>query len=176
MAEFTVTWNSCLCYLLCINLKCVITDSVWLEALICVCMWFNIVRYGTKCPSCAIWWYQCIDVCYDAINSLAPGRFENNFQNVFFKLISWIDTLSNSCKTVLRRMPQNLSDDKSTLVQVMAWCRQATSHYLNQCCPRPLSPYGVTRPQWVNASSPGATYMRYWVIIGLDNGLAPFWC
>ena len=25
--------------------------------------------------------------------------------------------------------------DKSTLVQVMAWCRQATSHYLSQCWP-----------------------------------------
>ena len=27
-------------------------------------------------------------------------------------------------------MRQALTDDKSTLVQVMAWCRQATSHYL----------------------------------------------
>ena len=80
---------------------------------------------------------------------MAPGGFENIFQNVFFKLISWIDTLSNSCETALRSMPQNLSDDKSTLVQVMAWCRQAASHYLSQCCPRSLSPYGVTRPQWV---------------------------
>ena len=26
-----------------------------------------------------------------------------------------------------------LADDKSILVQVMAWCRQATSHYLSQC-------------------------------------------
>ena len=43
----------------------------------------------------------------------------------------------------------NLADDKSTLVQVMAWCRQATSHYLSQCWPRSVSPYGVTRPQWV---------------------------
>ena len=51
-------------------------------------------------------------------------------------------------------MPQDLTDDKSTLVQVMAWCRQATSHYLNQCWPRSPTPYGVTRPQWVkNASS-----------------------
>ena len=83
-------------------------------------------------------------------NSLAPGGFENIFQNVFFKLISWIDTLSNSCETALRSMPQNPSDDKSTLVQVMAWCRQAASHYLSQCCPKSLSPYGVTRPQWVN--------------------------
>ena len=32
----------------------------------------------------------------------------------------------------------------------MAWCRQATSHYLSQCWPRSLSSYGITRPQWVN--------------------------
>ena len=82
------------------------------------------------------------------LNSLASGRFENNFQNVFFKLISWIDTLSNSCETVLKRMPQNPSDDKSTLVQVMAWCRQATGHYLSQCCPRSLSPYASLRWKW----------------------------
>ena len=45
-------------------------------------------------------------------------------------------------------MPQNLTDDKSTLVQ--AWCHQAiTSHYLNHCWPRSPTPYGVTRPQWV---------------------------
>ena len=98
--------------------------------------------------------------CWLMINSLAPGGFENIFQNVFFKLISWIDTLSNSCETVLRRMPQNPSDDKSTLVQVMAWCRQATSHYLSQCCPRSLSPYGVTRPQWVKPLRPGDAYFR----------------
>ena len=91
-------------------------------------------------------------------NSLAPGGFENIFQNVFFKLISWIDTLSNSCETVLRRMPQNPSDDKSTLVQVMAWCRQATSHYLSQCCLRSLSPYGVTRPQWVKTKWANVRY------------------
>ena len=27
------------------------------------------------------------------------------------------------------------ADDKSTVVQVMAWCHQAPSHYLNQCWP-----------------------------------------
>ena len=31
-----------------------------------------------------------------------------------------------------------------TLVQVMAWCRQATSHYLSQCWQRSLLPYDVT--------------------------------
>ena len=36
----------------------------------------------------------------------------------------------------------------------MAWCCQATSHYLKQCWPRSLPPYGVTRPQWVNTLWP----------------------
>ena len=31
----------------------------------------------------------------------------------------------------------------------MAWCRQATSHYLSQCWPRSLLPYGVIRRPWV---------------------------
>ena len=31
----------------------------------------------------------------------------------------------------------------STLAQVMAWCRQATSHYLNQFWPRSISPNGI---------------------------------
>ena len=39
----------------------------------------------------------------------------------------------------------------SKLAQVMAWCRQATSHYLSQCWPRSLSPYGVTRLQSVDS-------------------------
>ena len=36
-------------------------------------------------------------------------------------------------------MSQDLTD-KSTLVQVMAWCCQATSHYLSQCWFSSLSP------------------------------------
>ena len=52
----------------------------------------------------------------------------------------------------LRWMPQNLTDDKSTLVQVMAWCSQVASHYLNQCWPRSATPYGVTRPQCVKVT------------------------
>ena len=44
----------------------------------------------------------------------------------------------------------DLTDGESTLVQVMAWCHQAISHYLNQCWPSLVLPYGITRPQWVN--------------------------
>ena len=37
--------------------------------------------------------------------------------------------------------------EKSALVLVMAWCRQAPSHYLSQCWPRFMTPYGVTSHQ-----------------------------
>ena len=49
---------------------------------------------------------------------------------------------------VLRIMSLDLTDYKWTLLQVMAWCCQATNHYLSQCWPRSLSPYDITCPQW----------------------------
>ena len=58
--------------------------------------------------------------------------------------------MSPSCETAVRWMPQNTFKDKSMLVQLMAWCRQATSHYLSQCWPRSVSPYAITKPQWVS--------------------------
>ena len=48
-------------------------------------------------------------------------------------------------------MSEDFIHDTSTLVQVMAWCCQATSHYLSQCWPIFMLPYGITRPQWVNS-------------------------
>ena len=84
------------------------------------------------------------------INSLAPGKFEWNYIYVIFKWILVIDGWGISCEIVLLWMSLDFNDDHSTLVQVMAWCRQATSHYLSQCWPSSLSPYGITRPQWVN--------------------------
>ena len=84
------------------------------------------------------------------LNSLAPGRFHFNFRQAIFKLILVNGGWGISHEIALRWMPLDLIDDKSTLVPVMAWCRQAPSHYLSQCRPRPMSPYGVARPQWVN--------------------------
>ena len=81
-------------------------------------------------------------------NSLAPGKFEWHLRYLIFQIISVIDGWGISCELALRWMSLNLTDDKSTLVQVMAWCRQATSHYLSQWRPRSLSSYGFTRPQW----------------------------
>ena len=84
--------------------------------------------------------------CKYFLNSLAPGKFECNFQMDFSDWWFW----GRSCEIALIVMSLDFTDHQSTLVQVMAWCRQATSHYLSECWPRSLSPYGITRPQWVN--------------------------
>ena len=55
------------------------------------------------------------------INSLALERFEQNFRKVIFKLISVIDGWGISCKTAPRWMQLDLTDDKSTLVRVLAF-------------------------------------------------------
>ena len=99
-------------------------------------------------------------------NSLAPGKFEWHFRYLISQIISVIDGWGISCELAFRWMPLDLTDDKSTLVQVMAWCHQATSHYLSQWWPRSLSPYGATRPQWVNSQKTPNTLPRqasYWV-------------
>ena len=83
------------------------------------------------------------------LHSLAPGKFESNFTYVIFKQILVIDGWGISSEIDLIWMSLDFTDDQSTLVQVMVWCRQATGHYLNQCWPRSLPPYGVTWPQWV---------------------------
>ena len=85
-------------------------------------------------------------------NSLVPGRFQFNFREVIFKLNLVNGGWGISYEIALRWMPLDLTDDKSTLVQVMAWCCQASSHYLSQYWPRSMSPNGVTRPQWVKIS------------------------
>ena len=55
-----------------------------------------------------------------------------------------------SCEVVLIRMLLGSTDDKWTLVQVMASCRQAPSHYLSEYWLKSMSPDGSTVPQWVN--------------------------
>ena len=97
---------------------------------------------------------KCYLYRWDVLTRWPLGDLNVILKNVIFNLALLIGIFKSSCDNVLRWMPQDLTDDKSTLVQVMAWCRQATSHYLNQCWPRSPTPYGVTRPQWVNTLEP----------------------
>ena len=84
-----------------------------------------------------------------ALTHYLLGDFNKILRKVIFKLILVTGDYEISSEIALRWTSLDLNDDKSTLVQVMAWCRQATRHYMNQCWPRSLPPYGVTRPQWV---------------------------
>ena len=79
-----------------------------------------------------------------SINSLAPERYRLKLEII--TLISRIDMLSIFCGITMRCMPQDPTVDSSTSAQVMAWCHQATSHYLSPCWPRFPSPYGITNP------------------------------
>ena len=40
------------------------------------------------------------------------------------------------------------TNNKSTLMQIKTWCRQAINHYLSQRWPWSMSSYGITRPKW----------------------------
>ena len=84
------------------------------------------------------------------VNSFAPGKFEWNFEYVIFKLILGIDGWGLSCEIALIWMSLDFTDDQSTLV-----------HVVSQCWPRSLSPYGITRPQWVNGAH--TQVFQYWM-------------
>ena len=90
---------------------------------------------------------------------------------VFFKsILQMISKLSTSWEICLRWVPQNPIIDKSTLVQVMAWWCQATSHYMSQCWPRYIisgHKYGITRAQWVK-------HKLVFLKMNFDNPLV--WC
>ena len=77
-----------------------------------------------------------------------PGRFQCTCRYVIFKLIDCWDI---SCEIALRWLSLDFTDGKSTWVRVMAWCRQAASHYLSQSWPCSMLPYDITNPQCVNS-------------------------
>ena len=115
------------------------------------------------------WWPSTASTRQTTLNSLAPGRSECDSKNVIFNIVLQIGIFRPSHDNVLLWMPQDLTDDKSTLVQVMAWCRQATSHYLSQCWPRSVSPYGITRPQWVKRLKTTVSTIGYWSVLLIQN-------
>ena len=91
-------------------------------------------------------------------NSLTPGRGGNNFEIIIFELIFLIDILRDSYEIVLWRMLKQQFHEKSTLVQVMAWCGQAARQYLSQYWPRYLLTYEIWWHQATNLSFPEMIY------------------
>ena len=100
-------------------------------------------------------WFCCVLFCYGhIISSLWSMRLTHwpmgDFNGISSNVQAnwWLKYILLNCSQVI--LTGVLSDDESTLVQVMAWCHQTTSHYLNQCWPSSMLPYEVTEPQWDN--------------------------
>ena len=107
----------------------------------------------------SVQWYDYVSIVWckqscvvdKSYQFIGPWQMRLYILNVIYKDALMINFLS-ICEIVPRWMPQDLFDDRSTLALMIAWCHQATSYNLNQCQPRSVSPYGVTRSQWVKGS------------------------
>ena len=85
------------------------------------------------------------------VNTLRHGQNGHNFRDDIFKRIS----MDGTFLLLLQFLPKCLRDDPigntSVLVQVKAWRRKATSHYLNQWWPNSVTHICVTRAQCIKA-------------------------
>ena len=105
------------------------------------CEW----RYIKKCMT-VVW--QCLTNVRHVLSTL---NFRYHYPS--FKLILMVDSWNISCETAPYES-HRITDDKTTLVQVTAWCLQAPSHYLCQCCPSPMKPYVMTMSPCVECVFP----------------------
>ena len=104
-----------------------------------------------------IWYFSILnvwfsDILYGLLTHWPLGDLDKILKIQFSNLFLLIGIYGSFHDIALRWMSQDLTDGESAMVQVMAWCCQATSHYLNQCWPRYMLPYAVTRPQCVNVT------------------------
>ena len=81
---------------------------------------------------------------FNTYNSLDPGRCGSNFKIIIWKII-----IQNSILGIVLELPQMNA-------VALSQCRPATNHSRgpNQCWLRSMTPYVVSRPQWVVNSSP----------------------
>ena len=100
-------------------------------------------------------WCHNATISFTHINSFSPGKCIKIFKNIILYDIFCQIILHIYSKIAPVWDANNL---KSPLVQVMAWCHQATSHYLSQWWPRL---YVITRPQWVNKLTSSITWKHY---------------
>ena len=95
--------------------------------LCCVLLWLDTEQFYPY-SSGSFHWYWGIHT-----HEATPQNMVNSSN---FKWILVINGWGIYCEIPLIWMSLDFTDDQSTLVEVMAWCRQATSHYLSQCLPR----------------------------------------
>ena len=80
--------------------------------------------------------------------------------------ITWDNVDPDSCHHMLP-----LGHNELILYQVLAWGRQATSHYLRQCWPWFMPPYVAIRSQWVNEHTKNYYIIPRSYVLYLHKGL-----
>ena len=110
-----------------------------------------------------------ISQIYIEANVWLTMRVFSHCLKVYLKLIIQTSDLGTHGETVLMWKPQNTIDDNLILAQVMARCHQATSHYISQCWPRAMSPYGIIRPQWDIGQVTKLRLSCYLVLLSVDS-------
>ena len=120
----------------------------------------NTLHIFSTSASYSIATFEGIFLLHKVVNSLDPGRFGCNVNLVNLKLISRIDIFSIYCGTDLRWLPQDLTNERSTFVQVMPNGLVLSG---NKPSPEPINvepdlcfhvASSITRPQWVKTLKP----------------------
>ena len=109
----------------------------------------TVKEYKTAMRNLIYWPLRDVEVILQLQNYFRISQEPINARYIY-KLILHIWILITSWEIGLPWVAENLNDEKSTLLQVMAWCRLATRHYLCQGWSRSLSLYGITQPQWAD--------------------------
>ena len=74
-------------------------------------------------------------ICPGFLNSLLPGQNGHHFADDIFTCILMNEKFCILIRISLKFVPKGPIDDKSAVVQVMAWRQTGDSQYLNQCWP-----------------------------------------
>ena len=112
------------------------------------CFFFNACMYHIRMTGTSVY-ITVINVSFSlTVCSLVCYFFFPHCFEFHVAFTHWPLRDATNVKLVISNSYQDLTGDNSTLVQVMSWCRLATSHYLSQCWPWSMLPYGITNPLW----------------------------
>ena len=99
---------------------------------LCSIYWIHVLSWEWRCSWCSAD-RRCSNYIWAINNSIARKGTSyirdltvSNFRS------DNSDHMIISCEIYLKWMPQNNFDDESSLVQVMVWCPQAASYYMDQ--------------------------------------------
>ena len=95
-----------------------------------------------------------------SVNTLRPRQNGRHFPDDIFKCIFLNENVSIAIKILLKFVPKGPINNIPALVQIMAWRRPGDKPLSEPMMVSLPTHICVTRPQWVNSSSPSDAYMR----------------